>query len=294
MIDLPHCRPISKNDECRRLSRSDDRLDDGDASCRRDAGCAARSTAASPRGARGRRCTAARGRQLVDRRRQVREEAASQRERFVLGLGLVVDGAVRDVDVAAAELVLVVVRARHREVDERRPGDHHLRGVLDDHRVVARRHARGADAGDRAERERHRRGHRRGGRGRRPSPRICEIGVRPICSIVFTEPPPPMPSTRRMCGSRSSSARPSAWLRLAPIDASDGPAADGEVVARDDDRPAVDLGRAEHEVGRRERDQLAVLVVLRRRRRPCRSRRTSPASTRRSTRSRTVSLPNSC
>ena len=38
-------------------------------------------------------------------------------------------------------------------------------------------------------------------------------------------------------------------------------AAHGEVVAGHDDRSTVDLGRPEHEVRRRERDQLAVVVV---------------------------------
>ena len=40
------------------------------------------------------------------------------------------------------------------------------------------------------------------------------------------------------------------------------PAADGEVVTRDDDRAAVDLRGSEHEVGRREADQLPRFVVL--------------------------------
>ncbi len=60
-------------------------------------------------------------------------------------------------------------------------------------------------------------------RRRFPNRRTCGMYVRPAVSIVFTEPPPPMPSTRRMCGRRSSSARPSARCRLPAIDASAEP-----------------------------------------------------------------------
>src|SRR5688572_3543660 len=41
--------------------------------------------------------------------------------------------------------------------------------------------------------------------------------------MVLTEPPPPMPSTRRTCGSSSSSARPSALTRFPGIEASAEP-----------------------------------------------------------------------
>ena len=44
--------------------------------------------------------------------------------------------------------------------------------------------------------------------------------VRPACSIVFTEPPPDMPSSRRTWGSRISAAIASDASRLAEIDAS--------------------------------------------------------------------------
>ena len=48
---------------------------------------------------------------------------------------------------------------------------------------------------------------------------------------------------------------------MSPIDAVGGAAAHGEVVAADDDGPAVDAAAPAHEVRRRERDELAVLVV---------------------------------
>jgi len=44
--------------------------------------------------------------------------------------------------------------------------------------------------------------------------------VRPACSIVFTEPPPDMPSSSRTCGNRISAAIASDASRFAEIDAS--------------------------------------------------------------------------
>ena len=92
-------------------------------------------------------------------------------------------------------------------------------------------------------------------------PGIWGMYVRPAFSIVLTEPPPPMPSTRRTWGSRSSSASPSAASRLAEIDASAEPPRTVKSSPDTTDGPAVDLGQPEHEVRRRELDQLAVLVV---------------------------------
>ncbi len=198
--------------------------------------------------------------QLVDRRREVREEAASERERFVLRLGLVVDGTVRDVHVAAAELVLVVVRSGHREVDERGTGDHHLCGVLDDDRVVTRRHTSGADAGNRAERKRHRRGHRQVGehdvpaahlRDRR-APELLDRLHRAAAPHAVDESDVRHPQLERQA---------LGVIALGTDRGVRGAAADGEVVAGHDHRSTIDSRSPEHEVRRGERDQLAVVVV---------------------------------
>ena len=89
---------------------------------------------------------------FVDRRRQVREEPPRTRERLVLGVDRVVDGARAEMDLPAAQLVLGQLLPQ--ALDDRRPGDEHRRLLLHHDRVVRRRQMRGAEAGDRAEPER--------------------------------------------------------------------------------------------------------------------------------------------
>ena len=97
-------------------------------------------------------------RELVDRRRQVREEAPNPRERFCFGRDLVVDRAVAGVDRAAAERLLVDLLAEPGH--DRRTGDEQLRRALHHHAVVTRDDAGRAETGDRAETARHDRNRR--------------------------------------------------------------------------------------------------------------------------------------
>jgi hypothetical protein len=78
------------------------------------------------------------GRELVDARRQVGEEARGHGERLLLGAGHVVDRTVAGVDVGVAELLLRD-GAERRPLHEGGPGDHHLGGLPHDDGVVRRR-----------------------------------------------------------------------------------------------------------------------------------------------------------
>ena len=97
-----------------------------------------------------------------------------------------------------------------------------------------------------------------------------------MSSSVLTLPPPPVPSTSRTSGRRSSWAACSAQTIFSQIDGVGGAAADGEVVALDDDpRPSI-AALADDEVGRREVRSARRRRRTRRARRARRSRARSP------------------
>ena len=102
----------------------------------------------------------------------------------------------------SSSLVTALAGARH----HRRPGDEHVRDALDHQRVVAGHEPRRAEPRDRAERQRHDRHACPGWRPPSPSRDWPARRCSPWLSIVFTEPPPPVPSTRRTIGRRSSFA----------------------------------------------------------------------------------------
>ena len=112
--------------------------------------------------------------------------------------------------------------------------------------------------------------------------------------MVFTEPPPPVPSTSRTSGRRSSFAICSDMHLLAADRRVGGAAAHREVVAADHDRPAVDAAAPEHEVGRLERLELAIVAVLRAAREGADLVEAVRDRAAASIRSRTVSRPASC
>ena len=94
-------------------------------------------------------------RHAVDRRRQIRQEAARALERLLLRLHRVVDGAGPALHLPAAQLLLaeVLADARH----HRRPRHEHGGGGLGHDRVVAGRQPRRAEARHRAQPQRHHR-----------------------------------------------------------------------------------------------------------------------------------------
>ena len=198
-------------------------------------------------------------RQLVDVRRQIRQKARGPLERFGFTRDFVVDRAVARVDAARAEFFLRHV-AELRPVHQRGTGDHHLRGVLHDQRVVRRRHARGADAGDRSQCERHRRRYRQVRDDRFPTGDLRDVrAARGLDRLHRTAAAHAVHETdvrQSQFQCETFGALPFAGDRRIGRTA-----AHGEVVAGENHRTAADVGGAEHEVRRRERAQLAVRVV---------------------------------
>ena len=100
-------------------------------------------------------------RQLVDRRRQIREKTLRAGERFLLGVDGMIDAAGAGLDIGAAEFLLAEILAE--PLHNRRPGDEHRR-VFCHHRIMAGRKPRRAQSRDRAQPQAHHRhaGHVRG------------------------------------------------------------------------------------------------------------------------------------
>src|SRR6185436_10307032 len=199
-------------------------------------------------------------RHVVDRRREVREKAPRAREGFFLAVDGVVDGAGLELDLPAAELVLGELLAE--ALDHRRAGDEERREILHHDRVVRRGEVGGAEAGDRAEAERHARDRRHVAHDPLPAVDPRHIGAARRLD--------------RLHGAAAAGAldqsdqrqaqvvgHPLALVVLAANGRVGRAAAHGEVVAADHDRPPVDLGAAEHEVRRRERDEIILRVVSR-------------------------------
>ena len=155
---------------------------------------------------------------------------------------------------------LLVVRPGHGVVDERGAGDHHLGGVLDDHRVVARGDARRADAGDGAEGERHRRRHRQVLHDRLPAPHLRDVGAAHHLDRLH-RPAPAHPVDQPQVREPELEGEALGVVALGPDRGVGRAAPHGEVVAGDHHRAPVDLGHAADEVRRQERLQLAVVVV---------------------------------
>ncbi len=200
-------------------------------------------------------------RQVVDRRREVREKAPRALERLFLAVDGVVDGAGLELDLPAAELVLGELLAQ--ALDHRRPGDEERGEVLHHDRVVRGGEVRGAEA-------------RRPSRGRAPRAGSCAMLLtthsqpstpgtlaRPVVSIVLTEPAAARALDQADQRQAQVVRHPLALVVLAPDGRVGRAAAHGEVVAADHDRAAVDLGAPEHEVRRGEGDQVVVRVVAR-------------------------------
>ena len=268
MIDLPQSPPISKNEPGGRptASRICAHLVDPARIARHDR------ERASRRGGPGRRSASARGGSSSTLVGQVREEPPRPREGLVLAsrprrrsrrwrCGCRRDRAppwprrrAHAHSTSAGPAIIIWAVSAH------------------DHRVVRRGDAGGADAGHRAQRERHRRRHRQVVDHDVPAPHLGDVGAAAV-SIVLTEPPPPMPSTRRTWGSWSSSARDSAGVALLGNGGVGRAAAHGEVVARDHDagRPSISPVPNTKFDGVKS-TRLPSLVVARRRRRSCRSR----------------------
>ena len=199
-------------------------------------------------------------RQVERRRRQVGEEAPGPFERLLLALDLVVDGAVGGVDRGAAELLLGHRLAEPR--DDGRAGDEHLRPALDDERIMAGGDARGAEPRHRAERQgddRHR-------------PHIVDDEVpRRVGGDVGVAVGLQRAHRAAAAGALDEADQRQAELvghllggNLLGLDPGvRRAAADGEIIADDDDAAPVEPRPPEHHVGGAEGGQPAVAVVFR-------------------------------
>jgi hypothetical protein len=174
---------------------------------------------------------------------------------------------------------------------DRRASNEHLAQAFHHHREMARRHAARAKPRARPQRQRHHR------RALPCSPPAIPMPAWSGCKCVGWSPAI-SPTRRRPC--RRSSARSacrthcaicSAISILPAIDASEAPAAHGEVVAKDDSGPASERRAPEHHGGRQELGDGVVGPVVLPCPRSCRPRGSFPGSARNATRSRTVSLP---
>ena len=200
---------------------------------------------------------------VPDRAGQIRQEAARGVERLLLGVHRVIDRAAGDLHVPAAELLLGARLAQ--PLHHRRAGDEHRRDLLHHHRVMAGGQPRGAEAGDRAQAQRHHRhrphvvGHQveRGGL-RQPAGQVGAAGGldrlhRTAAAGALDQPDDRHAELRRDLLRH---------LRLALDRGIRRTAAQGEVVAGDHHRAAIDGAAPEHAVGGSEGgDLLAVSVV---------------------------------
>ena len=201
-----------------------------------------------------------RGRRLVDRRRQVGQEAAGRGEGLVLAVGRLVDGAGAQLDLPAAQLLLVVLLGAE-AIHHRRAGDEHRRDLLHHHRVVRGGEPRRAQAGDRAEAQ--------------PDGRHgAHVLHHPFPAAHARH----VGAAGRLDGlDRAAAARAldhadqrHAVLVGVALDEDvlflDGgvgrAAAHREVVAGDGDGPAVDLGAAHHGVGRHQVHKVVAAVIF--------------------------------
>ena len=199
--------------------------------------------------------------QLVHVGGQVRKEPACALERLFFAVDHIVYGAVGRVDVRVAEFLFAVIAERGL-LDQRRPGDHHLRSVAHDDRVVRGGHPGGADARHRAQRQRHRRCHREVVDDDVPAPQFGDVGAarhldglhRAAAAHAVHQSDVGQPHLIRH-GLSGVAFLGDGGVR--------GAAAHREVVAGQDNRPIVDAGQAEDEVGWRQVDEIAVIVVFR-------------------------------
>ena len=188
-------------------------------------------------------------RQVVDRTRQVGQEAAGGVERFLLGIHRVVHRAAAELDLPAAQLLLGARLAQ--PFHHRRAGDEHRRHLLHHDGVVAGGQPRRAQPGDRAEPQRHHRhdAHlvgdqvERGGLGQAAGQVGAPGGLdrldRAAAAGALDQPDDRHAVLRRHLLRH---------LRLALDRGIRRAAAQGEVVAGDDHRPAVHHAAAEHAV----------------------------------------------
>ena len=153
--------------------------------------------------------------------------------------------------------LVTVCRARH----HRRPGDEHVRGAFDHHRIVAGHKPRGAEARDRAEAERD---HRHGRHvGHDPVPRRIGRHVGVALRLDRLDRAAAAGAVHQAHQRQAQLVRHLLGHHLLLPDRRVGrAAAHREIVAADHDRPAVDPAAAEHEIRRLERLELAVLAVL--------------------------------
>ena len=176
-----------------------------------------------------------------DRKRRVRAE------RLLLGGHHVVDGAVDAVDVAPAELLLgdVLTEACH----HRWSGHEDLRGVADHERVVRCRHPGRAQAGHRAEGQRHGRHH-----GQVVDDHLPARVGRHIGATLGVEALDAAAAAGAVDQADDRQAQLVGHLLGVDLLLGDGgvgrAAPDGEVVAADHHRAAVDAAPTHDEVGR--------------------------------------------
>ncbi len=242
MIDLPHCRPISKNDDVPSASRSttasmiDAHLVDVARVARHD-----RQQRVFP--ALGIVVAVCTGRQLVNRasagtrgsgepcaNASSSDSASSSMAPFVTCTWLPPSSFLSWCGPGIAKST----RAG--------PGDHHLRGVLHDHRVVARRDAGGADARHRAECERHRRGDREVREDDVPAPHLRDRRASDLLDRLHRTATAHAVDEADV-GQPQLEREALGMVALGADRRVGRAAAHGEVVARDDDRPAVDRRR---------------------------------------------------
>ncbi len=196
--------------------------------------------------------------EAVDRGGQVAQETPRDGKGFGLARHLLVDHAVAAMDFRAAQLLLVD-RLADRGSD-RRAGGKQLRQALDHHRIMARHRARRAEPRRRAKRERH------DGNGVQIGDDMLPAGHHRHIGVAHR--------LERLDRSASAGAvdhadeRQAQFVRhrlaldkLAVQSRIGRPAAHGEIVGAGDDRAAVDIAATEDEIGRRQIDQIAVLIV---------------------------------
>ncbi len=200
----------------------------------------------------------------MDRAGQVGQEPPSGFERLVLGIDGMVDGAAAQLDLPAAEFLLGAWFAQ--PFHHRRAGDEHRRDLLDHDRVMRRDQSRGAEAGDRPS----------------PSPTTgtCDIWLATRSNDVVSLSPPGRFARPGGFDGLDRSAAAGTFdqpddrhaelgrdllrhLGLALDGGIGGPAAEGEIVAGDDHRAAVDRAAPEHAVAWDEAGDVALRVVVR-------------------------------
>ena len=202
----------------------------------------------------------ARAGSVVDRGGQVGQEAARVGERLVLAVGRLVDRAGAQLDLPAAQLLLVVLLGAE-AIHHRRPGDEHRRDLLHHHRVVRGREPRRAEARDRAEAQ----------ADRRHGAHVVDHHL-PAAHARHVGAAGGLDGLDRAAAARALDHADQRHAKLVGValdeellllDRGVGrAAAHGEVVAGHRDVPAVDLGAAHHGVGRRQLHQVVLAVVV--------------------------------